>query len=80
MNASTVQRPRRIYALSWSKYVDADAEKPQSACDRLFVPLAQVALIDGVRLLHPLEVLLGLLRERTGETIVVRRAGHADRR
>ncbi len=56
----------RIYALSWSKYVDADAEN-RNLLATGYSCRSQVALIDGVRLLHPLEVLLGLLRERTGE-------------
>jgi len=57
----------RIYALSWSKYVDAGAENGNLLATG-YSCRSQVALIDGVRLLHPIRALLGLLRERAGET------------
>jgi Fe-S oxidoreductase len=56
----------RIYALSWSKYVDAGAENGNLLATG-YSCRSQVALIDGVRLLHPIQALLGLLRERAGE-------------
>jgi Fe-S oxidoreductase len=57
----------RIYALSWSKYVDAGTENGNLLATS-YSCRSPVALIDGVRLLHPIRALLGLLRERAGET------------
>ena len=56
----------RIYALSWSKYVDADVEN-RTLLATGYSCRSQVGLIDSVRMLHPLQVLLRVLREHAGE-------------
>ena len=56
----------QIYALSWSKYVDAGAENGNLLATG-YSCRSQVALIDGVRLLHPIQALLECLREHAGE-------------
>ena len=56
----------RIYALSWGKYVDAGGEN-RNLLATGYSCRSQVALIDGVKLLHPLQVLLGALARAHGE-------------
>jgi Fe-S oxidoreductase len=56
----------RIYALSWRKHVDASAEN-RNLLGTGYSCRSQVALIDGVRLLHPIQTLLGDLREHADE-------------
>jgi hypothetical protein len=53
-------------ALSWRKYVDASAEN-RNLLGTGYSCRSQVALIDGVTLLHPIQALLGDLRVHAGE-------------